>query len=157
MMKVSDVIIRIKSAGHDISGEYDTDRCIEFLNTSIQQVSSLLIAANYPPLVRVLTVRNGDSIPKNFMKACGTYPIRMTEGKAELLDDFESIRFRYFATPDELTEQSEKLPFDHAGINEVVIKLAIMIALNENEYELAQDKSLFDSLQQAIAGGMTSI
>lgn len=153
-MKISDAIIRIKSAGHDISGEYDTVRCIEFLNTSIQQVSSLLIAANYSPLVKVMVVRSGDSIPKNFMKSCGTYPIRMTDGQAELLDDFESVKFRYFATPDELTESSEKLPFDHAGINEVVVKLAIMIALNESEYELSQDKALFDVLQQAIASGM---
>lgn len=156
-MQVSDAITKIKSAGHDISGEYDTVRCIEFLNTSVQQVSSLLIASNYPPLVKVMVVRSGDSIPKNFMKPCGTYPIRMTEGKAELLDDFESVKFRYFATPDDLTEQSERLPFDHAGINEVVVKLAIMIALNENEYELSQDKALFDALQQAIAGGMASI
>ena len=156
-MKVSIAIKRIKSAGHDISGEYNDEQCIEFINTAVQQISSLLIAANYPPLIKEMLVRNGDSIPKNFMKACGTYPIRMTSGKAELLDDVDSIKFRYFATPDVIEDQADDLPFDHAGINDVVVKVATILALNENEYDVGQDKAILDALQQAIAGGMMSI
>lgn len=156
-MRVLDAIGRIKSAGHDISDEYSNERCLEFINTAMQQVAAVLIAANFPPLVQELMVSNGDTIPKNFMKACGSYPIKMTAGKAQVLDGLERVKFRYFATPDNLTEQEQELPFNHEGINEVIVKLATMLALNENEYELSQDKALLDSLQQAIAGGMTSI
>ncbi len=154
-MLVERAIMRIKSAGHDISDEYSSDRCIEFLNNSMQQVSSLLIAANYPNLVHEITVRNGDQVPPNFMKAAGTYPIKMTDGIAIIVDDdYPSVRFRYFATPKNIEQKTDFLPFDNDAINEVVVRGSILLALNENEYDLSQDKVLFDTLQQSIASAM---
>ena len=89
-MLITTAISRIKSAGHDISDEYTNERCIEFLNTAIQQVSSLLISAQYPALVKEIMVHNGESLPTNYMKACGTYPLRMTNNKVTIVDDSES-------------------------------------------------------------------
>lgn len=155
-IKASIAIQRIKSAGHDISDEYSTERCIEFINNSIQQVSSLLIAAKWPSLVKEVLVGNGDTLPDNFMQAVGTYPIRMTDGTVAIIDDdFETVRFRYFATPSNILNENDMLPFNHDGVNEVIIRGAILLALNENEYELSQDKVLLDTLQQAIASGMS--
>ena len=149
-------VSRIKTAGHDISDEYPKERCIEFLNTAIQQTAAYLIAANYPPLVQEELIRTGDTIPKNYMKPCGNYPIKMTNGQAIIIDEnVSSIKFRYFATPEEITTESLNMPFKHTGINDVVIRLATMLALNENEYDLTQDKVLLDTLQQAISSGMS--
>lgn len=153
-MTVETAIQRIKSAGHDISGEYSKERCLEFLNNALQQTSSLLIAARFPSLCKETLVREGDVVPQNYMVAAGNYPIKMTNGKVEMLDDYETVRFRYFATPENLTDESKELPFTHDAINEVIVRGAILIALNENEYELTQDKVLLDTLQQAIASGM---
>lgn len=153
-MLVSTAISRIKSAGHDISDEYTNDRCIEFLNTAIQQVSSLLISAQYPALVKEILVHDGESLPTNYMKACGTYPLRMTNNVVTIVDDSTSVRFRYWATPELLTDASTELPYKHDAVNEVIVRLAAMLALNENEYEIAQDSSLLAQLQQAIASGM---
>lgn len=153
-MLASQAITRIKTATHDISDEYSDSQCLDFLNSSIQQVSALLIGAKFPSLVKEATVHNGDSLPENYMASCGSYPLRMTGGKAYIVDGSTSVRFRYFATPDLVTTTGATLPYDHAAINEVVIKLAIMLALNENEYDIEQDSKLYEALQAAIAAGM---
>lgn len=153
-MLVTTAIKRIQENTHDISAEYTTERCIEFLNTAVQQVSSLLISARYPALVKEVLIHNGATLPQNYMLAAGTYPIRMTNGIAEIVDDSEYVRFRYFATPELITELTRELPYNHDAINEVVVRLAVLLALNENEYDISQDSGLLSQLQQAIASGM---
>lgn len=153
-MLVTTAIDRIKAATHDISAEYTTERCIEFLNTAIQQVSSLLISARYPALVKEVVIHNGATLPRNYMLAAGTYPIRLTNGVAEIVDGSEYVRFRYFATPELITELTRELPYNHDAINEVIVRLAVLLALNENEYDVSQDSGLLSQLQQAIASGM---
>ena len=121
-MKVKTAIARLKSATHDISDEYSTDACLEFINTAIQQVASLLIAARYPVLTREIFIKDGDKLPHNYMGACGTYPIRMTNNEAKIIDGSDS---------------------------------AILLALNENEYDISQDSNIVESLKQAISTGMS--
>ena len=155
MITVEQAIRRIRAAGHDISDEYSDERCIEFLNNSLQRISALLIQARYPALVEEVVVHDGDTLPKNYVQAAGTYPLRMTAGKAEIVDDSEFVRFRYFATPALLENSTDEFPYDHDGINEIVVRYAIMLALNENEYDITQDTNLLTDLQNAIAGAMS--
>lgn len=153
-MKVRDAIARLKSATHDISDEYSTGACLEFINTAIQQVSSLLIAAKWPVLAKETIIRDGDKLPHNYMGACGTYPIRMTSNVATITDGSDSVRFRYFATPD-LVGEDDDFPFDHEAINAVILRSAILLALNENEYDVTQDSNIISTLEQAISTGMS--
>lgn len=155
-MKAEKAIARIKQETHDISDEYSTERCIQFLNTAIQQVSSLLIAAKYPVLIKEMTIRNGDSIPKNYMNLCGTYPIKMTDGKAIITDDaYKSITIRYFATPDLIEYDTDDMPYTHDAINDIIVKTAVLLALNENEYDITQDSNIVEALKQAVSSGMS--
>lgn len=155
-MKVDSAVARIKQETHDISEEYSTERCIQFLNTAIQQVSSLLIAAKYPALVKETTIRNGDSIPKNYMNLCGTYPIKMTDGEAAITDDaYKSITIRYFATPDLIEYETDDMPYTHDAINDIIVKTAVLLALNENEYDITQDSNIVEALKQAVSSGMS--
>lgn len=153
-MKVKDAIARLKSATHDISDEYSTEACLEFINTAIQQVASLLIAAKWPVLAKETIIRDGDKLPHNYMGACGTYPIRMTSNVATITDGSGSVRFRYFATPD-LVGEDDDFPFDHEAINAVILRSAILLALNENEYDVTQDSNIISTLEQAISTGMS--
>lgn len=155
-MNVQTAIKRIKSATHDISDEYSTERCLEFINTATQQIGSLLVANNYPNIVREIALHNGESIPRNYAKACGTYPICITDNRVEFLDDEEEIHVRYFSLPEQIQTTSEELPFGSDAINEVVVKTAIILALNENEYDVSQDTAILESLKAAIAGAMTN-
>ena len=79
----------------------------------------------------------------------------MTAGKAEIVDGSEYVRFRYFATPALLEGSTNELPYDHDSINEIVVRYAIMLALNENEYDISQDTNLLTDLQNAVAGAMS--
>ena len=154
-MKASDAVSRLRQETHDISEEYSTDECIQYLNTAIQQVASLLISAKWPILVKETQISDGDSIPHNYLNACGTYPLKMTDGKAYITDDtFQSVNFRYFATPDLLEAESDDMPFEHDAINDIIIKSAVLLALNHNEYDISQDTNIVNALQQAISAGM---
>lgn len=154
-MLTETAITRIKSAGHDISDEYSRERCLEFLNNALQQVSSLLISAKWPSLVQEMIVHDGDTLPKNYMQAAGTYPLRVTKGHAKIIDDSDHVRFRYFATPDNLTgSEEEELPYNHEAINEIIVRGAILLALNENAYNLQQDTQLWTALQEAVASAL---
>jgi hypothetical protein len=153
-MLVEKAISRIKSAGHDISNEYSQERCLEFINTAIQQVSALLISAQYPSLIDEITVHNGESLPSNYMKSAGNYPLKMIGNVVSITDGSDTVRFRYWKTPALVSDTDRELPFNNDAVNEVVVKLAVMLALNENEYDIAQDSNLTSQLQQAIASGM---
>lgn len=155
-MIVDNAITQIKQETHDISQEYTNDECLQYLNTAIQQVASLLIGANWPVLVQETTLRDGDSIPKNYMKACGTYPLSMTAGAAHITDpDVTTVRFRYFATPNLIDDTTKELPFTHDAINDIIVKSAVLLALNHNEYDITQDTNIVTALQQAVSAGMS--
>lgn len=154
MMTVEQAVARIKSATHDISDEYSDDDCLSFLNGAIQQVSSLLIGARWPALAKEVMVHEGDKLPGNYMQPCGTYPIRMTDGTAHITDGSDSVRFRYFATPLTIERIAGDLPYDHTAINDIIVRTAVMLALNQNEYDISQDSAIVQSLQQAVAAGM---
>lgn len=156
--KIESAIKRIKEATHDISDEYSKEKCIEFLNTSIQRVASLLIQTNYPGIVREMIVHDGDKLPKNYIRSVGMYPLKITNGVTRILDGNETVRFRYFATPDNIdpitADENTEMPYQNDAINEVIIKYAIILALNENEYETSADSAILQDLQQAISGAM---
>lgn len=153
-MTVEEAVARIKSATHDISDEYSDDDCLSFLNGALQQVSSLLIGARWPALVQEMNVHEGETLPVNYMQPCGTYPLRMTDGIAHITDGSEFVRFRYFATPPTIDNTTDNMPYNHTAINDIIVRTAVMLALNQNEYDISQDSAIVQSLQQAVAAGM---
>ena len=154
-MLLTTAIKRIKNESHDISDEYSNEECVSLLNTAVQRVYGLMVGYGYPPIVREIDLHEDDSLPHNYMKSCGTYPIRVTNNIIHLLEDgVEYVRFRYFANPEMMVEDTEALPFDHDGVNEIILKVAVNLALNRNEYDISQDTALLQDLQQAIAMGM---
>jgi hypothetical protein len=153
-MTITSAIEHIQQATHDISGEFSHDDCLRYLNSAISEVSALLISINWTGFVKEATVKDGDTLPDNYMKAAGTYPLRMTDGKVKILDDVTSVRFRYFATSPKLTGKDQYLPFTNDAINEIVVNLATMKAMNEISADLTQDSALFKSLEEAVANGI---
>lgn len=153
-MKTADAVAKIKLAVHDRGNTYSTAECINLLNTAIQEASAILIAGGSPLMVSETVLHDGDVLPDNFMRPAGTYPIRRTGYTVSFLDDTTEMRFRYFATKDNLEDSSGSLPFIHDAVNESVLRLAIIMALNENEFDCAQDSALLNELKSAIAQGM---
>lgn len=154
-MRVEDAVARLKAATHDISDEYTTDECLGFLNTAIQQVCYQLIAGRSPQMVKQVTVHNLEFLPADFVRAAGTYPVKLTGQIIEFLDeDMAELNVRYFATKEHLEGMTGDMPFIHEEINDIVVKVATLIALNQNEYDVTQDKAILDELRQVIAAGI---
>ena len=69
--------------------------------------------------------------------------------------DITTVKFRYFATPALIESTTKELPFNHDAINDIIVKSAVLLALNENEYDISQDTNIVNALQQAISTGMS--
>lgn len=152
-MKTKQAIASIKAAGHDISEEYQTAECLEFLNTAIGEVSGLLIAASSPTMVHEAMIHDGESLPARYVRSAGQYPIRVTGGQISFLfPSADAIRFRYFATPPLLMDDSGEIPLPHDSLADYAVKVAVLLALNRDEYDISQDKALYDELRQIIMG-----
>ena len=155
-MKTSKAIDEIKAAGHDISDEYSRAECIGFLNTAIHEVSGLLIAARSPMMVREILLHDGESVPTHYVASAGQYPIRITGQMVQFVDpSMDEIRFRYFATMPPLEGETGDLPFAHEALNDYVLKVATLYALNRNEYDLTQDNALADEFRSILTGAVT--
>jgi len=158
-MKLITAINRIRAGAHDISSEYSRDDLINFLNTVTQQAAAMMVAGGYHELIREITLHNGDFAPKNMLKTCGNYPIKITSGQVEFLDpDETSVQYRYFATPDNIPVDATddyELFFTNDAVNEAIVRQATILALNQNEYNVQQDSSLYAAFQQAITAAMT--
>ena len=154
-MKTSKAIDEIKEVGHDISDEYSRAECIGFLNTAIHEVSGLLIAARSPMMVREILLHDGESVPTHYVVSAGQYPIRITGQMVQFVDpSMDEIRFRYFATMPPLEGETGDLPFAHEALNDYVLKVATLYALNRNEYDLTQDKALADEFRSILTGAV---
>jgi hypothetical protein len=46
------------------------------------------------------------------------------------------------------------MPFRYEPLNDLTVRTAVLFALNQNEYDITQDKALNDELRQMITAGM---
>ena len=154
-MQVEKAVAEIKAAGHDISDEYSVAECLGFLNTAIHEVSSLLIAARSPMMAAEILLHDGESIPARYVSAAGRYPIRVTGQKVQFIDrSLPEIRFRYWRSMPPVESVAGDMPFPHEALNDYAVKVAVLLALNRNEYDISQDKALYDELRELIAGAV---
>lgn len=156
-MKTQTAISSIKTAVHDISDEYSVQECLSFLNTAIHTVSGFLIAARMPFMVHEIKLHDGENVPIGYVASAGIYPIRITGQKVSFHDkSLPEIRFRYFRSMTPLPDAQGDMPFAYDALNDYVLKIAILYALNHNEYDITQDKALADELRQVLVEAVTA-
>lgn len=155
-MKTRDAVNRIRSATHDITEEYTDVECVGYLNTAIHTIAAQLIAGNSPFMVKEGVFRDGDTLPDEYYRTAGGYPVKITGHKLKFLTDLEELTIRYFFTPEEVTlmDESEELPFENEALNGLVVRIAVILASNENEFDVSQDTNIQQMIQQAIASGL---
>ena len=54
-----------------------------------------------------------------------------------------------------LESDAGEMPFPHEALNDYAVKVAVLLALNRNEYDISQDKALYDELRGLLAGAVS--
>lgn len=152
-MQVTEAISRIRASAHDITDEYDDMECVFALNTAAYQIASLLISEHYAGLLAEKDFEEGEALPDNFFKPAGLYPIRMTGRTIHLLC-VGPLHVRYYAMPDEIV-RGGMMPFRLNLLNNLTVKVALKMLLNEDEFDISQDSGIQNEIMQAIQTGTT--
>lgn len=155
-MKVKTAIDQFRLILHDLYGnyEYDNYHCLMRLNSAAQYTSSLLVQLNSPLVIKEEEFESGGSLPGNFLKTCGVYPLKRTGNTVSFLDGQERMVIRYFVSVPKIEEDTEDMPFEHDAINDFVVRTAAKYALNRNEFDISQDQNLLNELQNSMAEAM---
>ena len=153
-MNVSEALANIRFKIHDTDViEMTDEELLICLNEAIQYVASYLIAANSPAIVADMVVTAEETtLPTNFVKTAGMFPIKVTGNTLKWLDyeEGQTMKVRYFASCTPVAE-TDTMPFNHDALNQITIKLAAIYAGNQLEAEIQQDKALLDEINAAIA------
>jgi len=150
-MLTKDAIAEFKYILHDVNSEYNEQACLYRLNSAIHHTAMLLMNAGSPLLVKEADMADGEDVPSDFVRTVGLYPIALTGRTLSYIDGSTSMKVRYYAAPETLTNALGSLPFALESLNDFVVRLAAMFALNRNEFDITQDKALMTDFQTAAA------
>lgn len=153
-MDISEALqdLRFKIHDKDVI-EMTDDELITCLNEAIQYVASYLVGQNSPVMVKNIVIDTEEyTLPENFIKTAGMFPIKITGNKLKWLDyePGESLTVRYFSTCPAVTVNDE-MPFAHDALNQITIKLAAIYCGNQLESDIGQDKALLDEVNAMLA------
>lgn len=155
-MLVSEAITEIRNKTNDRdSVGLDDSELLSYLNEAVQYISASLIQYGSPDMIQEMTI-NGTTatLPVNFARACGVYPIKRSGLTITLLDE-PPLKVRYFVSKPLLTgSTTETMPFNHIGLTQFAIKLACVYANAQQKLDVSTDKALAQELAQVIAASM---
>ena len=153
-MNVSEALDKIRTKIHDDDTIAMTDEeLLTCLNEAIQYVASYLVGAKSPVMAHdMVIVAEETTLPQNFVKPAGVYPVKITGNTLKWLDyeAGQTMKLRYFSTPTPATAEGT-MPFVHDALLQITIKLAAIYAGNELEAEISQDKALLDEVNALLA------
>ena len=142
---VADVLQEVRPRISDIDAiTYQDDELISYLNTVIDFLNGYLIAKKQPEMVKQLTIADCMRVPCDWDSFAGQYPVYITQGKFQLYD-IKKIKARYFALRPHVATVADIVPFS-VRYKSVLIQGTAMRALNRNEYDISQDKTLLAEL-----------
>ena len=147
-MTVREAIMRIRSSVHDVAMEFSDEELLRFLNTGIADVAARCVAANATDFVRSVRLADGDALPEGFVRTAGQFPLRVEEGRVFLPPDVTKMQVRYFFLPRTVGLADERLPLRGEHLQELAVRAAVILVLNEHEFDVSQDLSLLGTLAQ---------
>ena len=147
--------VRLKTNDRDGVG-VDDQEILSYLNEAIQVVSQFMIGAGSPLLVQDMNIGENDGteidMPPNFIRFCGTFPVRITGKKFNLLED-PPMKLRYYVSYP-IVEMDDEMPFHHDELNQIAVRLACIYVNNQQELDVQQDQALLAEIQNSILAAM---
>lgn len=154
-MQVGDAIteLRNKTNDRDEVG-LDDSELLSYLNEAVQYVCAYLIGGNSPLFLHNMTISTVTAtLPHNFVRTAGNFPIKITGNIIELLDD-PPLNLRYF-TSNNILLIDDDMPFTQDALNQISIKLATIYVNNQEQLDVSQDSNLLQSINTAIVAAIS--
>ena len=153
-MKVETALYEIRNKINDRDEiGLDDDEILSYLNEALQYISSYLVSANSPLMIKKLDIETETStLPDDFVRFVGLQPVKITGKEVEALE--LPIKARYFANVKQVGI-ADNMPFTQLALNQVAIKLASIYAQNQQGLNVQQDKVLLDELNASIASAVS--
>lgn len=153
-MKVETALYEIRNKINDRDEiGLDDDELLSYLNEALQYISSYLVSANSPLMVKKLDIETETStLPDDFVRFVGLQPVKITGKEVEAMEI--PIKARYFANVKQVGI-ADNMPFTQLALNQVAIKLASIYAQNQQGLNVQQDKVLLDELNASIASAVS--
>lgn len=129
--------------GGNLEEPEGTQELLNYLDRAIDEYSKRQAANLDLRLVQQMRVKNGTSLPDDFLAFCGVVPF-VIEGKViQSYGNTANLPVRYFARLPYITKFDEDadLPYEHDQYM-TIAALAAIYALNKHEFDVSQDLML---------------
>lgn len=133
-------------------GDFDDDEIVSYINQAINYIGLYFVSSGNPIAVKDIVIRNGDTLPDDYVKACGILPIKITGKTIKFLDaGVKDYTMKYFYKAPNITgTEDEEMPYDDALTNNVIVNATVLLLLNQQRLNVAQDQSLSTSLMDMV-------
>lgn len=155
-MNVSKAILEIRNKINDREEVgLEDEELLSYLNEAILYISNYLIGIKSPAMVEELVIdKNTITVPENFAKTVGGFPIKRTGNTIKLLCE-PPVTIRYLVSYKPV-EMDGEMPFSYEALNNSAIKLACIYANVQERTDVTQDKTLLDEINTAISNAVSS-
>lgn len=160
-MLVSEAIQDIRNRINDREGvgDFENDQLISFINQAITYLGGYFTTAGNPVQTKTVTVSEGATVPTDFIKTAGTFPMKITGNVINLFNPKKDLKFKYFYENAKVAALTDNLPYGDANSALVIVLLAVIFALNQQRFDIQQDNAiqakLMDVLNQAYGFAST--
>lgn len=156
-MLVSDALIdiRYRLNDHEAVGDFDDAQLISFINQAVTYLGGYFTASSNPRQTKTATITVGTTgtVPTDFVKTAGTFPMKIIGDTITPFNTKKDFTYKYFFQNAELTQATDILPYKDKNSCTVIILLAVIFALNQQRFNVAQDSTIqqqiMDILNQA--------
>ena len=152
-MKVSELEqeVRNRIDDKDGIGEFTDNELISYIKQAMNYIGAYFVTAGNPIALKELIVTDNSTLPNDFIKTAGTFPLKITGKNVKLLAGYSSgIKIKYFFQPENITASSTIMPYtDNATLN-VILQLSVIFAQNQQKHYVTQDKAITAEIMTII-------
>lgn len=144
--------IRNRINDKEAIGDFDDDDIVSYINQAINYVGLYFVTAGNPLSIKDIEIVDGDNVPDDYIKACGIQPVKVTGKIIKFLDSRKKkLILRYFFKPPNITgADNEEMPYKDALTNNVIVTMTVLLLLNQQRLNVAQDQTLSTALTDML-------
>jgi len=146
-MLVSEALqdVRNRLSDRDAVGDFDDNELVSYMNQAIHYIGNYLVAAGNPLVVKEMAVCDGDDMPDDYIKTCGSYWMRVTGRKVMVLRHRRKplvVRYFYELPTVTGTHADEELPLDNYAFTNAIVQMTVLFAMNQQRFNIQQDQAV---------------